>query len=229
MEVVGRQPPKKLTLKTFLRVFTHWPVYLFSFAFTSHVMGIRVFNYFNLFLKAAKSPSYSVVQVNVLPTGGYGLQIFFTLGAAWISDAIRARSPAIIGATIPSLIGTIILWVYPDQNRAAMLAGWYLTYAETGPGSLFLSWLTELTNWSAEHRVIVIGVVETVAMVFSAWLPLIIYNTAEAPRFSIGYKMAAMFLILEIAFTLLIVVMERKVGEGPNGRREKPSTEEVER
>jgi MFS transporter, ACS family, pantothenate transporter len=35
-------------------------------------------------------------------------------------------------------------------------------------------------------------------------VPLLIYDTGEAPHFRIGYKMAAMFFALEIVLTVVI-------------------------
>jgi ACS family pantothenate transporter-like MFS transporter len=48
MEAVGRKPAKPLTVKTFKAIFTAWPVYLFTIAFIAHVLGIRIYSYFNI-------------------------------------------------------------------------------------------------------------------------------------------------------------------------------------
>lgn len=119
------------------------------------------------------------------------------------------RWPLIIVACIVALIGTIILSIYPEHNIAAMMAGWLLTFCETGAGALIITWINEICSHSAEHRAIIIGVVETAAFTFQAWVPLLIYNTSEAPKFRIGYKMAAMFFALEIVLTLVILWLSK--------------------
>ena len=118
MKAVGR---KLVTLRTFKAIFTAWPVYLFNLAFICHVLGIRTYSYFNVWLKSTKR--WSVEEVNLIPTAAYGTQIFFTLSYAWNSDALRMHWPVIIFACFIALTGCIILSVYPEHNIAAMMAG----------------------------------------------------------------------------------------------------------
>lgn len=207
MERVGRKPMKRLTWKIMRDIFASWPIYLFSAIFICHVLGIRIYSYMNLWLKADKR--YTTEEVNIIPTAGYGLQIFFTICYAWTSDALGLRWPIIIAACLVAMIGTIILSIYPEHNTAAMMAGWLLTFCETGAGALIITWVNEICLHSAEHRAIIIGAVETAAYTFQAWVPLFIYDTSEAPKFRIGYKMATMFFALEIVLTLVILWLSR--------------------
>ncbi|KAK8058471.1 hypothetical protein PG994_008919 [Apiospora phragmitis] len=218
MERVGRNPMKKLTWNIIREIVTSWPVYLFCAIFIVHVLGIRIYSYMNLWLKATKR--YTTEEINIIPTAGYGLQILFTLSYAWTSDALGMRWPVIIAACLVALAGTAILSVYPAHDHAAMMAGWLLTFCETGAGALIVTWINEICSHSAEHRAIVIGVVETAAFTFQAWVPLLIYNTGEAPRFRIGYQMASAFFALEIVFTLVILYCSKK---WPQGERRQES------
>ncbi|KAI9729153.1 MAG: hypothetical protein M1834_007060 [Cirrosporium novae-zelandiae] len=208
MDRVGRAPAGKLTFRTFLNVFSRWPVYLFSVAFISHVLGIRIYSYFNLWLKSTHR--YSTEEVNVIPTAGYGLQIVFTMMYAWTSDAIRKRWPVIAVACSVALIGCIILSVWPSQNTDAMMAGWLLTFAETGAGALWMTWINETCSYSAEHRIITIAVVEMMAYVFNAWVPLLAYDTSQAPHFTVGYQLAAMFFAIGIVLSVIIKFVEKR-------------------
>ena len=203
MDAVGRKPAKPVTLKTFKAIFSAWPVYLFTIAFIAHVLGIRIYSYFNVWLKSTRR--WSVEEVNLIPTAGYGIQILFTLSYAWISDALRQRAPIIIFACLVAMTGTIILSIYPEHNIPAMMVGWLLTFCETGAGALFITWINETCAFSQEHRLIVIAVVETFAFTFNAWVPLLAYNTAQAPHFKYGYQLAAMFFAVEIILVGIIV------------------------
>ncbi|KAJ4328903.1 hypothetical protein N0V84_000691 [Fusarium piperis] len=203
----GRAPMKKLTWGIIRRVLSTWHVYLFCAIFIAHVLGIKIYSYFNLWLKS--TGRWSTEEVNIIPSAGYGMQILFTLTYAWTSDAIGMRWPLIIVACLVSIIGTIILSVWPEHNIAAMMAGWLLTFCETGAGALIITWINELLSYSAEHRALVIGVVETAAFTFQAWVPLFIYNTGDAPHFPIGYEMATMFFALEIVLTLVILYLAK--------------------
>lgn len=164
-------------LEVFRKVFTMWPVHLFSVAFTAHVLGIRIYNYFTIFLE---SSGYSVTDTNLIPTGAFGFQAGLTLVYAWVSDATQQRIPVIWFAAGPSLIGCVILSIYPEHNHAAMMVGWFLTYAETGASVLIMAMCNEVVSFSAEHRLVVIGVVETCAFVFDAWVILLAYPSGEA-------------------------------------------------
>lgn len=127
------------------------------------------------------------------------------------------RWPVIIFACLVALIGTIILSIYPEHNNAAMMTGWLLTFCETGAGALFITWINEVCSFSQEHRLIVIAVVETMAFTFNAWVPLLAYNTSEAPHFRYGYQLAAMFFGLEILLVGVILWAVRRgwnVGDG---------------
>ena len=208
MKAVGRAPAAKLTWRTFVDVFRSWPVYLFSTVFIAHVCGLRIYSYFNVWLKSTKR--YTVEQVNVIPSAGYGLQIIFTLLYAWTSDYLQMRWPVIVFACVPALVGTIILSVWPAHNTAAMMAGWLLTYVETGAGIIFTSWVSETCGFSAEHRIVVIGVMEAVAFTFNAWVPLLAYNSSQAPHFKVGYQIAAMFFAVELVLTVVIAAVEKR-------------------
>lgn len=177
--------------------------------FICHVLGIRIYSYMiNLWLKS--TGSWTSEEVNVIPSAGYGMQICFTLAYAWTSDAIGRRWPLIVTACLVAMTGTIILSVWPENNIPAMMTGWLLTFCETGAGALIIAWVREICSHSAEHRAIIIGVVETAAFTFQAWVPLFIYNTGQAPHFNIGYEMATMFFGLETVLALVILLCARQ-------------------
>ena len=213
MERVGRKPPGKLTWKVFGEVFLDWPVYLFSVMFAAQLMGNRVYNYFTIYLKSTKR--YTVEKVNILPTAGFGFATGMTLIMAWLSDGLKKRSPSIYLGTGVSLIGCIILAIYPAHNHSAMLAGWILTYGQTGASALIMTYVNELLTYSSEQRLIVIGVIETFGYVTTAYGILLAYPSGEAPMFKYGYKLAAMFFALEIVSITAIWICERKWRPGP--------------
>lgn len=89
MESCGREPMKKLTWKIIREILTSWHVYLFCSIFIVHVLGIRMYSYMNLWLQ--DTGRFSVEEVNIILTAGYGLQICCTLTYAWTSDVIGRR------------------------------------------------------------------------------------------------------------------------------------------
>jgi ACS family pantothenate transporter-like MFS transporter len=177
MARIEHKPAAKLTRGTFRAISTAWPVYLFITAFICHVLGMRIYSYFNVWLKSTKY--WSVEEINFIPTAGYGLQIFFTVLYAWTSDALRVRSPIIVFASFIALTGRIILSVWPSHNLPAMMTGWFLTHCETGAGALFITWINEVCGFSQEHRLIVIAVVETFAFTSDELIKLIASKVAS--------------------------------------------------
>lgn len=196
MAQVGRKPPTRLSWRIVRDALCTWQMWLFPMAFACHVLGIRVYNYFGIYLKSLGS--YSVPEVNNIPTAGYAYQIVMALVYSWVSDYYKTRWPLVCLACCMSMVGTIILSVYPEHNAAAMLAGWIMTYGETGAGALIMTMVNEACSYSSEVRILAIGWTEAFAYACSAWGILLAYPSGEAPRFSVGYEMATMFFALEL-------------------------------
>lgn len=222
MERVGRSPPKKLTWQVFRDVFTSWPVYVFSVAFASQLLAIRIYNYFTIYLK--DTGRYTVEQVNIIPTAGFAFQTVTALIMAWTSDAIGKRAPSIFFGITVGITGTIILCFYPEHNHSLMLAGWILTYGQSGASALIMTWINETLSFSTEQRLVVIGVVETFGFAMNAWVILFTYNSGEAPRFRIGYQMATMFFAVEALAIGAVLFCEKKWKPGP---REAPQGTQI--
>ncbi|KAJ3506911.1 hypothetical protein NM208_g16024 [Fusarium decemcellulare] len=193
MERVGRRPPGKLTWSVIRDIVTSWPVYLFSVTFAAQLLGVRIYNYFTIYLK--DTGRFTVEQVNIIPTGGFGFQVFTTLIYAWLADGIGRQ-----------------------QNHVAMMAGWLLTYGQTGASALIMTMVNEILSFSTEQRLVVIGVIETFGFSMNAWVILFAYNSGEAPHFKIGYEMAAMFFAIEIVtLTAICPLITRELKKKPDG------------
>lgn len=229
MQSVGRRARGRLTVRTVVDLFREWPVYLFTVSFVCYIQATRVYTYFNVWLKS--TGRYSVEKVNLIPTAGFGILVFFTLVFAWTSDGLRTRWPIIVWGASMSLIGAIILSVTvthdhaADPNIPAILAGFFLTYLTTGTAGVYMTYITEVLGYNYLHRAMVIALTDTIAYVFVAWLPLITFNTGEAPYFHIGYKITAVFLALQIVTIMMVPVAQRYF---PVGKYERSEEEEDE-
>lgn len=206
-----RNTKPNMKFKDFLNMCVDWPVYLFSLAFICHVVAIRLYGYMNLWLKS--TGTFSVSQINNLPTAGYGLQIVATLCWAWLSDAVGNRWTIITLACVPAIIGSIILWVWPN-NQSALFAGWYLMFAETGAGALFITWMSETLGTAVEQRYLMIGIAEATSFIFTAAIPIYLYPADKAPRYPYAYPITFMFFTLEALTTLVIALIQRLETKG---------------
>jgi MFS transporter, ACS family, pantothenate transporter len=133
---------------------------------------------------------YSVAKINVIPSGGYAIEIVMALIYAVTSDAIGMRWPVIMSGGAMGLIGGILLSVWNIPFGAKYFA-WFMTFAPVGTGALLFAWGNELCGQSAEERAILLGWLNTMGYTFNAWVPLYAYPSGEAPYYKYGYKINA--------------------------------------
>lgn len=144
----GRKPPKKLTTKGWLKIFSSWKIYAFIMAFsTPAINGAN--SYFNLWLKA--SGKYSVQMINIIPTGGNAISIVYGFAFSWISDWTRIRWPLILLSVVPPLAGLIMLSIW-NISFGAKMAAFFLLFANSASQPLTLVWATEVFQESTELR-----------------------------------------------------------------------------
>ncbi len=173
VEQVGFSP------RSFVQSFSSWVPWVFAPMYVCFVLGLGSFACewcrrlvkrafieatplvdMNLWLKSTKL--YTTAQVNVIPTGGYALQLVAAAVYSWTSDAIGMRWPVILFGGCVALIGNTILTAWPASLHAKY-AGFFLAFTVTPCGALTLSWANELVSQTgAEHRAIVIGFLNTV-------------------------------------------------------------------
>ncbi|ODN85031.1 hypothetical protein L202_00860 [Cryptococcus amylolentus CBS 6039] len=94
MAKVGRAAPKGLTRATIWKVLASWPLWAFILPYGFWVINGQAISFFSLWLKS--TGRYSTVKVNLIPTGGYALEIFTAIFWAAISDATNTRWPVIV-------------------------------------------------------------------------------------------------------------------------------------
>ncbi|KAJ5508489.1 hypothetical protein N7527_010632 [Penicillium freii] len=127
---IGRDPQVGINVKTFLRCFKFWHVWLFSIAW-SIGSNTTPSNYFNLWLKSLKdtdgSLKYSVGMLNYLPIAGQALQLAAELLFSGFSDYLGTRLPFLLLHSVVNITSLIILIIRPESESAYM-AGWYMNY-----------------------------------------------------------------------------------------------------
>ncbi|KAH8693569.1 major facilitator superfamily domain-containing protein [Talaromyces proteolyticus] len=184
----GRAEPKGITWKTLKEALSHWPIYVFVLPYIAFVLALHIASYMNLWLKSLDI--YSVSKINVIPSGGYAIEIVTALIFAVASDALGVRWPVImVGATF-GLVGGILLSVW-DIPFGAKYFAWYLTFVPVGTGALLFAWGNEVCGDSAEERGILLGWLNTMGYTFNAFVPLYAYPASEAPNYKSGYKVNA--------------------------------------
>lgn len=77
-------------------------------------------------------------------------------------------------------------------------------------GPLSMTWANEICSADAEERAIVLGVMNSAAYTFNAWVPLLTYPVKEAPRFKIGFIFSTCASVVLIGLIGLVSMLWRK-------------------
>ncbi|KAK9472023.1 major facilitator superfamily domain-containing protein [Dipodascopsis tothii] len=208
MEAVGRKPPKKLTVREFVRIFSSPRPYLFLLPYNISGFGSYT-SYFNLWLKAV---GYSVQKVNLIPTAGNGIGLVAAYVGANLSDLTGVRWPWMIVSVVPILVGAIMLSVW-DIPASAIIAANFIANIGTPLQPLAIAWSAEVFQDSAATRGLVLGFGNTISYTMSAWLPLLMFPSQDAPHYKYGYQLSAAFqaaAIVGILIFLLFTKWEQK-------------------
>ncbi|KAK9344630.1 major facilitator superfamily domain-containing protein [Lipomyces starkeyi] len=191
MEMVGRKPIKRLTVKEFCKIFTSWRPYLFLWPYNMIYFGSYT-GYFNLWLQSLKNGAarrYSIAQLNIIPT--------MEMRLTFLSDFTRVRWTWMVFAATFSLVGSIILEIwnqYPSKvNDQVVMFAQLIAFASSPHQPLCIAWMAESFQDSATTRGLVLGFGNTINYAMSAWMPLVLFPTPEAPHYKYGYKAAIGF------------------------------------
>ncbi|KAH6898105.1 major facilitator superfamily domain-containing protein [Thelonectria olida] len=189
-------------LKQKLRKLIVHPVtyfYLFSFAFSA--WSHRANSYFVLYLESLTDSNgdrlYSTYQVNVIPLGGYALQILTNLGLNWLSDWKHWRWQVSIGSAFCYGVMLSVLCGWPSDYKV-VLAFYFMTYATNAGSPSFMAWMAELLRKEPEARAIIVALTVMVVYIGHATIPLRAFRVADSPRYPIGFPLSTAFTFASI-------------------------------
>jgi predicted MFS family arabinose efflux permease len=138
---------------------------------------------------AAGNRKYSTYQVNILPLGGYALQIATSLVFNWLSDWKHWRWQISVFSSLASAIVLAVLSSWPSSNKT-ILVFYFLTYATNAGNPSLMAWFAELLRKEPEARSIIVAMTVTLVYVGHATIPLGVWRVADAPQYPIGFPMA---------------------------------------
>lgn len=140
---------------------------------------------FLLWLKSLNR--YSKARVNELGSASPALGIFYTLFICFSSDLLWGPAWAITVAHTWNIIGLIILVVWNVSDSAKWFA-FMTTYSAVAMSSVLYGWVNTQLRYSPAQRAFVLVLINTVSQSTTAWTPLLVFKTVEAPRFTKGYS-----------------------------------------
>ncbi|TQN64999.1 Pantothenate transporter liz1 [Colletotrichum shisoi] len=189
IQKMGRKPPSNLTLKGIKEIYTSWQLWAFILPYLMVAEAGSGTGYFNLYLK---SEGYSVVQTNILPTIGNAIQIVAAFSVGWLSDATGSRVLTVVFVQALMLVSNIVLSVW-SVPKAALLAAFYLSYTGGAAQPIVISYGHEITQWNAKLRQLLVATGNIFTYTFSAWMPVVLFPTYDAPKYKYGYEVLILF------------------------------------
>ncbi|KAF4471927.1 transporter SEO1 [Fusarium albosuccineum] len=129
---------------------------------------------------------YSQARVNELGTIAPGLGIFYTLFVCFASDLVLGPAWAITMAHVWNIIGLIILviWRVPESALWFAFSTIYSAYAMS---SVLHGWVNTQLRASPAERSFTLVLINAISQSSTAWTPLLVFPTVEAPRFPKGF------------------------------------------
>ena len=141
---------------------------------------------------------YSQARVNELGSIAPGLGIFYTVFIGFASDLVLGPAWAITVSHTWNIIGLIILTVWKVPESALWFA--YATiYSSYAMSSALYGWVNTQLRAAPAERAFTIVLINSFAQSTTAWTPLLLYPTVEAPRFPKGFPFS-------LACSILLVI-----------------------
>jgi MFS family permease len=186
LERAGHKTEGKVTLQTFVRIAKSprvWALLLLDIFFWNGSVNTSTGGYL-LWLKSLKR--YTPARINQLGAISPALGIFYTLFVCFASDLVIGPAWAITVAHVWNIIGLIILtiWHVPET---ALWFSFMTTYSVVAMSSILYGWINSQLSYSPAERSVALVLANTLAQSTTAWTPLLVFKTVEAPRFVKGY------------------------------------------
>lgn len=175
------------------RLVRHPVTYLVMVSFALSAWAHRANAYFVLYLESIKNPDgsrkYSTYQVNILPLGGYALQIATSIGLNALSDWKHWRWQVSVASNAVSVLFLAVLSGWP-KNDKVLLAFYFLTYGTNAGNPSLMAWMGEILRKEPEARSIIVAMTVTLVYVGHATIPLGAWRVQDSPQYPIGFPLA---------------------------------------
>ena len=153
---------------------------------------------------------FSQAKVNEMGTIAPGLGIFYTVFICFASDLVLGPAWAITLSHAWNIIGLVILviWNVPESAMWFAFATIYSSYAMS---SVLHGWVNTQLRTSPAERSFTLVLINTISQSTTAWTPLLVFPTVEAPRYPKGFAFTlACAISLVIATHVLRLYLKRR-------------------
>ncbi|KAI6383083.1 hypothetical protein MCOR25_000271 [Pyricularia grisea] len=207
-----RIPPKVLK-KKLGQLIVHPVTWFFLFAFALNAWAHRGTSYFVLYLESIKDAAgnrvYDTFHVNILPLGGYALQIVTNLMLNFVSDKFECRWQVSVFSGVANGICLAVLSAWP-ANTSVILAFYFLSFGTNAGGPSLMAWMAEILRKEPEARSIIVAMTVMIVYAGHATIPLGAFRVADAPRYPIGFPLVTAFTAASILVQLGLLWWHRQ-------------------
>ncbi|KAL3417533.1 major facilitator superfamily transporter [Phlyctema vagabunda] len=190
-----REPRGELDWGTFGRCFRSWQLYVLTvlWMFWNTTVGKVANTVMQLYLKNDPVNSWSIYQVNNIPTAINGWNIVMILAANVYVDATGRRMTVVAINMFFLLFGTICLIVWELPLGLHIVA--YLFAGLDGPLSpIYMSWANILCSNDSQVRALTIAVMNSCGSALTTVIQQFLYPVTDAPTFDRGFKASLGFI-----------------------------------
>jgi len=209
LQRAGHKTEGKVTVQTFIRVAKSprvWALLLLDIFFWNGSSNTTTGGYL-LWLKSLKR--YTPARLNQLGAMSPGLGMLYTLAVCFGSDLLFGPAWAITIAHVWNIIGLIILTIWHVPEPALWFA-FMTTYSAVAMSSVLYGWINSQLSYSPAERSVVLVLANTISQSTTAWTPLLVFKTFEAPRFIKGYPFVLANAVCLIILAHVINIYARK-------------------
>ncbi|CAI6096152.1 hypothetical protein V2G26_007939 [Clonostachys chloroleuca] len=195
MREVGVEPPKKITKAVLKRIFFHWHWYLGVLAYILFLSGAYPHGQMALWLKdlGDRYGTYTVPQINTIPTGAQGVSVIGTLIATNLCMVYPTWAIyQIVMAIFMFANICMMVWEIPHDLK-------FFAFYMFGMSAAVTPILAPTVNWwlkdSAEARAFFSGSMVMLGFAINSFYPLVTFPVVEAPRWKKGYIVNFFFIL----------------------------------
>lgn len=153
---------------------------------------------------------YSAAKVNELGTIAPALGIFYTLFVCFASDLVMGPAWAITMSSAWNALGLLILTIWNVPEPAKWFA-FSTIYSSVALSSVFHGWVNTQLRSSPAERSFTLVLINAISQSSTAWTPLLVFPTVEAPRYPKGFAFTlACAILLIIATHILRMYVKRR-------------------
>ncbi|KAF3053753.1 hypothetical protein E8E11_011946 [Didymella keratinophila] len=214
IEEEDRKPVGKLDWTVFKRISGSWQLYVFSIAYSLWTLtcGSYIIQYFGIWLKSLGT--YSVPEVNNIPTTVGAVNFVFMLGTGFASDKIGRRGPVCfaVGLLLTFSYAILTAWDVPNKLKMAafILVGCYGCYTP-----LLAGWVNASCGGDQQLRAFVLGMMVSFGQAVVIPFQQLQLPSGQAPDFSEthGWGSALAFVVALTLWTGFGIELSQKVFE----------------